>query len=147
MHGMLLSTNKRTMSKRTINKTARNNLQPWLEYFEMLQEYEANLILEVATDKHEAYVTLSAFHAMTPGTDPAQQTGLPETARRIRAYAGWKSMQGPEYLKRPFALHIVKEDLSHDLIYTLLLSRHRCWWWPWKISEEIYVIDYPTKKR
>ena len=129
-----------------MKKIIHKDLQPWLDYFEMLQEYEAKLFLEVSPGDNEAYVTLPAFHAMTPGNDPTQQR-LWKTAQQIRAYAGWKSMQGPEYAKRPFAIHVVKDDPPHDLIYTLLLTRRRRWWCPWKISEVIDVIEYPTKKR
>lgn len=129
-----------------MKKFIHKDLQPWIDYFKLLQEYEAKGYLEVMPDKNEAYITRAAIHAMTPGSDPASQTGLPESARLIRAYSGWKSGQGIGYLQFPFAVHVVKEESPHDLIYTLLLTSHYRWWLPWKKSEVIEMIDYTAKR-
>lgn len=122
------------------------DLQPWIDYFKLLQEYETKGYLEVLPDKNEAYITRAAFYVIATGSAPASQTAFPESARRIRVYAGWKSMQGYGYLLQPFAVHVVKEKSPHDLIYTLLLTRRRRWWWPWKKSEVIEMIDYTAKR-
>lgn len=39
----------------------KTNLQPWLDYFKMLQRYEAKGFLEVKPAEHEAYVTRAAL--------------------------------------------------------------------------------------
>ena len=65
------------------------NLPPWLDYFVMRVSYEQNGLLEIQGEKHEAYVTRAALHAMTPGDDPVAQlyTGaVADTARRDRCY-------------------------------------------------------------
>ena len=49
------------------------DLQPWLEYFEMLRRYKEKGLLHMQPDKHEAYVTEPALHAMSPGNDPQKQ--------------------------------------------------------------------------
>lgn len=122
----------------------KKDLQPWLDYFDMLRTHERNGLLSVKPTDGEAYVTQSALHAMSEGNDPKQQLkkAVPETARRIRVYAGWLSTQGTDYLNQPFALHVVKDDYPHDLLYTMLLTRRRVWWRLWRKSEHIEVISY-----
>ena len=126
------------MSKKKVD------LQPWLEYFEMLQMYEFKGLLEMAVDKHEAFVTVPALHAMSPGDNPMEQLtqAIPYTLRCIRTYAGYKSQQGRGYIDEPFALHVVKDEKPHDLLYTLLLSRRRRWWWPFSKADHIETITY-----
>ena len=123
------------------------DLQPWIDYFGMLQTYEKNGFLEVLPDKNEAYVTLPALHAMTEGEDVREQfaKAIPETVRRMRAYAAFKSRQGTEYISFPFALHVVREEYPHDLIYTLLLCRRRVWWKLWHKAERMELIRYAKK--
>ena len=120
------------------------DLQPWLEYFDMLRIYEYKGLLEVQPDKGEAYITLPALHAMSPGDDPMEQlkTAIPESLRRIRTYAGRKSQQGKSFLKKPFALHVVKDEKPHDLLYTLLITSRRRWWWPFYETDKIDTIIY-----
>ena len=121
------------------------DIQPWLDYFFMLRTYEKKGFLEVYTEKHEAYVTLSSLHAMSDGHDPQQQLqsgAVADTARRIRTYAAWRGQQGVTFLRAPFVLHVVKDQESHDLAYTMLLTRRRRWWKPWRLSEHTEVLTY-----
>lgn len=120
----------------------KTDLQPWLDYFEMLGANEKNGFLKIQEENHEAYVTCSALHAISEGTDPLEQLAggaVADTLGRIRAYAGFKAQKGKAYLKENFALHVVKDDFPHDLIYTLLLSRRRI---PLFRREHITVITY-----
>lgn len=120
------------------------DLQPWLEYFDMLRMYEYKGLLEINTEKGEAFITLPALHAMSPGDDPMEQlkTAIPASLRRIRTYAGWKSQQGSSFLDKPFALHVVKDEKPHDLLYTLLITSRRRWWWPFYETDKIDTIIY-----
>ena len=129
--------------------TKTNDLQPWLDYFGMLRTYEQKGFLEVMPDKHEAYITQPALHALSEGDDPQEQVAkaIPETVLRIRAYAGWKSQEGEPYLKQNFALHVVEPEHPHDLIYTLLLTQTRRWIRLWRKTDSIEVITYQTKRK
>lgn len=122
------------MSKKWIN------IQPWLDYFNMLRIYEDKGFLEIQEDKHEAYVTQSALHAMSEGSDPVEQlkTAVPESARRILTYAAFRS-QEEGYAFKPFALHVVTHDKPHDILYTMLLTVRRRWL---RKKEHIEIIDY-----
>lgn len=130
----------------------RDNLQPWLDYFEMLSVYETRGLLEIQYDRHEAYLTLAAACTLTEldvrtGVIPMRR--LRQEVTRLLAYAGYMSRQGQEYLDRPFAVHVVKDDTPHDLLYTMLLMRRR-WWNPWRwIAGSSYVkfIYYDLKKK
>ena len=122
------------------------DLQPWLDYFKMLREYEQKGFLEVQTEKGEAYITQPALHAMSDGERPEKQlVAIPQTAQRIRAYAAWKSQEGSDYLSKPFALHAVKDLHPHDLLYTILMIRRRKWWKLWRMTDCIEVIRYEDK--
>ena len=122
----------------------RNNLQPWLEYFDMLYAYEDKGLLDVFPEKHEAYITQAAVHAVSDGDDPVRQLAkaVPDTLKRIRAYAGWRSREGAGYLSRVFALHVVRDDAPHDLLYTLLLVRRRVWWKLWRLTDTVETVTY-----
>lgn len=121
----------------------RKNLQPWCDYFKMLQEYVKHGYLEINTKEHEAYVTKPAIHAMTEGTDPQRQLrAMPKTVRRIHAYAAWLSQQGKVYMKQPFAVHVVNDSVPHYRLYTIVVSTKRPWWRLWIPSGYIDVIDY-----
>lgn len=119
------------------------NLQPYLDYFGMLRQYEISGFIEVMPDKHEAYITRAALHTLAP-----LREAVPQVARHIRAYAAWEanvsdsSQPGIHYSNAPFALHVVQEDAPHDLLYTLLLTRRRRWFSPWRKSDSIEVITY-----
>ena len=119
------------------------DLQPWLDYFDMLHTYEQKGLLELQPEKHEAYITLPALYTLTPGGDnpttlPTQ--AIPDTVRRLRTYAAFCAQQGYDYLTHLFALHVVQDEPPHDLLLTLLLTRRRNWLRQWR--EEVEVIDY-----
>lgn len=121
------------------------NLQPWLDYFEMLQRYEEAGYLEVMVEKHEAYVTQPAVHAMSDGTNPMTQMldgSILKTLRRLRAYAAFRSCSGNGYLDRPFALNVVSEESPHGPLYTLVISRQRRWWRLWLKGDVVETITY-----
>ena len=123
----------------------RNKLKHWLEYFDMLQRYVQNGYLEVYPEKNEAYITQAAIHALTPGEDPYKQISsgaILKTLRNIQIYTAYKSQEGDAYLKKDFALHVVENEDPHDLIYTLLLTHVRRWWWPWYKTEHVETFTY-----
>lgn len=131
------------------------DLQPWLDYFKMLQTYERNGYLEVMPDKHEAFVTQAALLTLL-GTDETtlvedladQQRMLTTTTdflQRIRCYAGFKSQQGEQYLSENFALHIVKDEPPHDMLNTILLTKKQDWLR--REKEHIDVISYTEEKK
>lgn len=77
----------------------RTNLQPWLDYFKMLQRYEQKGFLEVKPAEHEAYVTRAALLTLA-GIDAEdvqsaavspQPEVLADTLSRLRAYAAYRS--------------------------------------------------------
>lgn len=76
----------------------RTNLQPWLDYFKMLQQYEAKGFLEIKPQEHEAYITRAALLTLV-GIDPedvqsaaisSQPEALATTLSRLRAYAAYR---------------------------------------------------------
>ena len=128
------------------------DLTPWLEYFGMLRKYEDSGQLWTVADKHEAYVTQPALLTLSAGgsevdTSPENEEatkrllalGSLDIVRRLRAYAGWKSQQGPNYLIQNFAVHVVRDTEPHEPICTLLLSRRR---WPFHKQDHITTIPY-----
>lgn len=127
----------------------RKSLQPWLDYFELLHTYEQNGYLEVKSEKHEAYITRAALCTIA-GVVPTDtevgglsaDTRILDTARRLRTYAAYCSASDADYDKYTFALHVVKEEAPHDLLCTLLLTRHRVWWRLWRKAEQVEVITY-----
>ena len=44
----------------------KTNLQPWLDYFRMLQQYEARGFLQMNPKEHEAYITRAALLTLVP---------------------------------------------------------------------------------
>ena len=77
----------------------RTNFQPWLDYFKMLQQYEAKGFLEIKPQEHEAYVTRAALLTLA-GIDAedvqsaaisSQPEALADTLSRLRAYAAYRS--------------------------------------------------------
>jgi len=147
----------------------KTNLQPWLDYFKMLQRYETKGFLEIKPQEHEAYITRAALLTLA-GIDaedvqsaavPQKLPNLADTLRNIRAYAVWleAALTTPatetaaansslftlhSSLKTPFAVHIVKEDYPHDLLLTLLLQQKRTWYG--RTKDTIEVIDYTEQK-
>ena len=121
------------------------DLLPWLDYFDMLQAYEDKGYLEILLDKHEAYVTQPAIHAMSKGDDPQEQLrdgSITETVRRIRDYAVFRSTKGAAYMEQPFAIHVVQPEPPHGLLYTLLVTRHKSWRTLWRWRDNIETINY-----
>ena len=136
------------MSKRKSKNTTakkRPDLQPWLNYFDMLRRYVVNGFLQMEVARHEAYVTQPALHAMSPGSDPAKQLqdgSVAKTLLRIRDYAGWLSGEGDGYLHENFAVHVVKPDEPHDLVFTALFTpRRRFFRW----RDKVEIVTYPEK--
>lgn len=138
------------MSKKKIKhpapeKKKRKDLQPWVDYFEMLRVNVESGFLQMSVAKHEAFVTQPGIHAMSKGDDPAKQIedgNIINTAHRIFVYAAWLSGEGNDYLHKPFAVHVVKPDEPHDMIYTILFTRVLKFM-RWK--EQVEVINYPSK--
>lgn len=121
------------------------DLKPWLDWFDMIQAYERNGYLELQIDTHEAYVTQPAIHAMSDGGDPQEQLmngAIIDTVRRLQGYAAFRSTKGVEYMKLPFAIHVVKPEHPHDLLYTLLITHRKSWRTLWRWRDKIEVITY-----
>jgi len=101
-----------------MSKNKHQDLQPWLDYFKMLQRYEQKGFLEVKPQEHEAYITRAALLTLVPEvesfkfqdssepTDSKAASAQPETLNlkletndkilvallsRLRAYASWKA--------------------------------------------------------
>lgn len=155
----------------------KTNLQPWLDYFKMLQQYEQKGFLQMNPHEHEAYITRAALLTLSPTPalpegegDAANGKALHDTLSRLRAYAAyrWAPAVGqqhpadindpaaplpdiPEaeltvYLSQPFAIHIVKEDYPHDLLFTLLLQQKCSWHTAWRTVDTIETIDYTERE-
>ena len=126
-------------------KKKHQDLQPWLDYFAMLRTYELNGYLEMMPDKHDAFISQAALFTLTPGGDnPAAlpPEAIPDTVRRIRAYAAFCARQGDSYLSEPFALHIVQDEPPHDPLHTVLLTQESSWRTAWRTREKVNVINY-----
>ena len=120
-------------------------MQPWVDYFEMLRANVESGFLQMSVVKHEAFVTQPGIHAMSEGDDPEKQIedgSVLQTAHRIFTYAAWLSGEGNGYRHKPFAVHVVKPDEPHDMIYTILFTRVLRFM-RWK--EKIEIINYPSK--
>lgn len=135
-----LETNKRMMKK----KQKHQDLQPWLTYFKVLQTYEEKGYLEVKPTDLEAYVTRAALCTLENKKELALPSGkdLADALMCIRAYTGWRSQKGQDVLQKPFALHVVREDMPHDLLCTVLVTRRRKWTRLWLYTDHVEVISY-----
>lgn len=133
------------------------NLQPYLDYFDVLNSYIEKGYLEVYPEKGEAYVTEAALNALSDSDAAPQEKDLvmegarrlrtyTVTLRHIRAYAGWRSLEGKAYLDKPFALHVVKDMHPYDVLFTLVLSVRRRWWALWCKTDCIDVIPVTVKR-
>jgi len=76
----------------------KTNLQPWLDYFKMLQQYEAKGFLQMNPKEHEAYVTRAALLTLA-GIDaddvqsaavPQKLSNLADILSRLRVYAAYR---------------------------------------------------------
>lgn len=135
----------RRNSKSITARKKHEDLRPWLDYFDMFSQYVKCGYLQMDIAKHEAYTTQPALHAMSEGENPAEQIqngSIARTALHIREYAAWLSAEGNTYLQENFALHIVKPDEPHDLMFTILFSRKRKLF---KRKMTVDIIAYPDK--
>ena len=136
---------KKKRKHSTPEKKKHKDLQPWIDYFEMLRANVESGFLQMSVVKHEAFVTQPGIHAMSEGDDPAKQIengSVLQTAHRIFTYAAWLSGEGDGYRHKPFAVHVVKPDEPHDMIYTILFTRVlRLFNW----KEKVEVTNYPSK--
>lgn len=142
------------MARKTLS-----NPQPWLDYFQMLRTYAEHGYLEIQPAKHEAYITRAALATLVNADEErnaaerpvsvgtADGKALLDLVRRLRAYAAYLATAGADYLRHPFALHVVKETEPHDLLLTLLLTRRRRWFAPWRTSDHIEVITYTEEEK
>ena len=136
---------KKKRKHSTPEKKKHKDLQPWLDYFDMLRANVESGFLQMSVVKHEAFVTQPGIHAMSEGDDPEKQIedgSVLQTAHRIFTYAAWLSGEGDGYRHKPFAVHVVKPDEPHDMIYTILFTRVLRFM-RWK--EKIEIINYPSK--
>lgn len=122
----------------------KKNLQPWIDAFLVLRQLKNQGWLDLHEKNHEAFITLPALHAITKGDLPQQQKPehIRTTMKLILAYAASLSAIGQEYITRPFAIHVVRDEGKNEPIYTALLSYKRKWWWPFTKSEHIEIITY-----
>ena len=133
----------------------RKNLQPWLDYFQMLLNYEEKGLLNVDTKKNEAYVTLAALYTLAECKvveNPSRYQRMVNAmrilrlVRHLRTYAAWKSTVGKEYLSYLFSLNVVKDNDPHDPIYTIVLSRKRRRWKLRMKADMAEVVEYDQAK-
>lgn len=131
----------------------RKNLQPWIDYFKMLQTYEEKGFLQTEPEKHEAYVTEPALYTLAGVSFSTRELGMgidvpyvmksvSNLVRRLRTYAAWRSQGGGNYLGYPFAVHVVKSDEPHDLLFTIVLTTRRRWWKLWMYHDHFDIITY-----
>lgn len=133
------------MDKRTKRRNGSDDLKPWLAIFDMLGACVRLGYLQMDIAKHEAYITQPAIHALCKGDDPKRQvedSSVVVTAERVRNYAAWLSGEGVTYLQANFAVHVVKPDEPHDLMYTFVFTR-KLRFFKWK--DKVDVITYPEK--
>ena len=154
----------------------RTNLQPWLDYFKMLQRYEAKGFLELKPKEHEAYITLAALLTLTPsptlpgGEGDATANGkvLADTLSRLRAYVAYRSapavgQQYPADINDPAApLPVIPETeltayfsepfaihiVKEEYPHDLLLTLllQQKRTWYGRRKETVEVIDYKNNK-
>ena len=77
----------------------KTNLQPWLDYFKMLQQYEQKGFLEIKPQEHEAYITRAALLTLSNINPEDIQSAtilsqpptiIADTLFRLRAYAAYR---------------------------------------------------------
>ena len=145
----------------------KTNLQPLIDYIKMLRKYEECNYLEMAADKHEAYITQPALLTLsTFDTPKVNVDNQLDVASNIRDYAAYiaayqlglenyqpENVMDPEkdlvkipkkqlmeYYFKTFALHVVKPDSPHDPMYSILLTRKR--WLGLVVRDYVEVVDY-----
>lgn len=125
------------------------DLQPLFEYFGMLRKYEEKGYLQAEPEKHEAYITRAAYltllgedseKTLCESTIPVNEVA--DISRRLLTYVAYQH-QLNDYIEKPFALHVLKEDAPFDPLYTVLFSRRRVWWKLWLgKADHIEIISY-----
>ena len=81
-----------------MSKNKHQDLQPWLDYFKMLQQYEAKGFLEIKPQEHEAYITRAALLTLAnidaedvqSAAISSQPEALADTLSRLRVYAAYR---------------------------------------------------------
>ena len=95
-----------------MSKNKHQDLQPWLDYFEMLQQYEAKGFLQTNPKEHEAYITRAALLTLAnidavdiqPVTSSLSDEKFIDLISILRAYAGWKAAAAaPSTISVPLA--------------------------------------------
>ena len=161
------------MARKGRTKSKHKDLQPWIDYFRMLQTQADKGLLLMKAGDHEAYITQPCLHAITPGDDPTAQVqsgAILDTARHIRAYAACINAHAeglstydpavvldPDaplpviptevlaaYQQQPFALNVVQPDAPNDPLYTILLTQVRQFF---RTREKVEVITYDDKPK
>ena len=154
----------------------KTNLQPWLDYFKMLQRYEQKGFLQMNPKEHEAYVTRAALLTLA-GIDaedvqsaavPQKLPNLVDTLSRLRAYAAYRSapavgQQHPVDMNDPdaeipvipikeltayFSQPFAIHIVKEDYPHDLLLTLllQQKLAWYGRHKETIEVIDYTEKE-
>lgn len=149
---------------RSESERSRDDVQPWLEYFDMLQRHIESGYLDVNLKSHAAYITHTALHAIS-GTENMVQLmeeyrkrkakrelgnlaasmwfELRTTAKRIHTYYEYLATTlSVRVSKAPFPVYVVADDYPHDLLYTILVTRRRLWWCPWRKKDVCEIITY-----
>jgi len=155
----------------------KTNLQPWLDYFKMLQRYEQKGFLEIKPQEHEAYVTRAALLTLA-GIDAQdvqsaavspQPEALAATLSRLRAYAAYRwapavGQQHPADMNDPdaeipvipieeltayFSQPFATHMVKEDYPHDLLLTLllQQKRAWYGRRKETIEVIDYTQKNK
>ena len=153
----------------------KTNLQPWLDYFKMLQRYEQKGFLQMNPKEHEAYVTRAALLTLA-GIDAedvqsaaisSQPEALADTLSRLRAYAAYRwapavgqqhpvDMNDPaaplpvipiEELTAYFSQPFATHIVKEDYPHDLLLTLllQQKRTWYGRTKDTIEVIDYTEK--
>lgn len=86
--------------------------------------------LDVNAEAFKAYSELAEKADHQPSDDAAV---FQAAHRLLKAYKA---------KRHTFALHVVTDDLPHELLFTILLTRRRRWWWPWRMADVYDVINY-----
>jgi len=152
------------------------NLQPWLDYFKMLQQYEQKGFLQMNPKEHEAYVTRAALLTLA-GIDTedvqsaailSQPKALADTLSRLRAYAAYRwapavGQQHPVDINDPdaeipvipieeltayFSQPFAVHIVKEDYPHDLLLTLllQQKRTWYGRAKDVIEVIDYTEQK-
>lgn len=134
------------------------NLQPWLDYFDMLQQYCKDGFLLVDTENHEARITRVALFTVAGYSDDPEAladrspqaisrrlAAMKFALLRIRDYAAWLSREGKDYISRPFAIHAEEDSSSAEpgrRRFTVVITTKRRWWKLWQWHDHLDITSY-----